>query len=241
MPAEGLAAGLWALLAASSLVLGSLISLTDWVRGRRLRLLIGFGAGALVSAVAYDLFAEAVEVSATGLSVAAGFVGGALLFYAGDELLDRSSGARGKPAAGGLSILFGAILNGIPESIVLGLTLVGGGAPSIAVLVAIFVSNVPESIAASTTMREAGRPTAWIVGIWTIVALASAAAAALGYAFLAGRSGENVAFINAFAAGAILVMLADELIPEAHAERDKLVGLMTAAGFALAAFLSFSE
>jgi ZIP family zinc transporter len=203
-------------------------------------LLIGFGGGALVSAVAYDLFAEAVRVSATGVSVAAGFVGGALAFYVGDEIIDRMPGA-GQPGAGGLPILFGAVLDGIPESIVLGLTLVGGGAPSIAVLVAIFVSNVPESIAASTTMRVAGRSQAWIVGIWTIVALASGVAAAIGYSLLAGKSGENVAFMNAFAAGAILVLLADDLMPQAHAERDKLVGLLTAAGFALAAFLSFSE
>jgi ZIP family zinc transporter len=241
MPAEALSAGLWALLAASSLVVGGLISLTDWVRGRRLRLLIGFGAGALVSAVAYDLFAEAVRVSATGVSVAAGFVGGALAFYVGDEIIDRNSGGEKSKGGGGLPILFGAILNGIPESVVLGLTLVGGGAPSVAVLVAIFVSNVPESIAASTKMREAGRSAPWIVGIWAIVALASAAAAAIGYSLLAGTSGENVAFMNAFAAGAILVLLADDLLPQAHAEKEKLVGLMTAAGFALAAFLSFSE
>jgi ZIP family zinc transporter len=90
-------------------------------------------------------------------------------------------------------------------------------------------------------MRESGRSQAWIVGIWTIVALASGAAAAIGYGLLAGRSGENVAFMNAFAAGAILVLLADDLLPEAHAERDKLVGLMTAAGFALAALVSFTE
>jgi zinc transporter, ZIP family len=241
MPAEVLAAGFWALVAASSLVLGALLSLTDWIHGRRLRLLIGFGAGTLVSAVAYDLVEEAVQVSATGVSVAAGFVGGALVFYVGDEIIDRLPGAGARPAAGGLAILFGAILNGIPESIVLGLTLVGGGAPSIAVLVAIFVSNLPESIASSTAMREAGRSSAWIVGIWAIVALASAAAAALGYSFLPGSSGENVAFMNAFAAGAILVLLADDLLPQAHAEREKLVGLMIAAGFALAAFLSFSE
>lgn len=241
MPAEALLAGFWALVAASSLVLGALVSLTDWVQGRRLRLLIGFGAGALVSAVAYDLFAEAVRVSATGVSVAAGFVVGAFAFYVGDEIIDRMPGAGQRPAAGGLAILFGAILNGIPESVVLGLTLVGGGAPSLAVLVAIFVSNLPESVASSTSMRKAGRSSAWIVGVWGIVALASAAAAAIGYSFLPGSSGENVAFMNAFAAGAILVLLADDLIPEAHAERDKLVGLMTAAGFALAAFLSFSE
>jgi len=240
MPPEALAAGLWALVAASSLVVGALLALTDWVRDRRLRLLIGFGAGALVSAVAYDLFAEAVAVSATGVSVAAGFVGGALAFYVGDELIERLPGAKGA-GGGGLPILFGAILDGIPESVVLGLTLVGGGAPSVAVLIAIFVSNVPESIAASTRMREAGRSPVWIVGIWTAVAAASAAAAAIGYSLLAGTPGENVAFMNAFAAGAILVLLADDLLPQAHAERDKLVGLLTAAGFALAAFLSFNE
>lgn len=240
MPPEALAAGLWALVAASSLVLGALLALTGWVRGRRLRLLIGFGAGALVSAVAYDLFAEAVRVSATGVSVAAGFVGGALAFYAGDELIERLPDAK-EEGSGGLPILFGAILDGIPESVVLGLTLVGGGAPNVAVLIAIFVSNVPESIAASTRMREAGRSPVWIVGIWTAVAATSAAAAAIGYGLLAGTSGENIAFMNAFAAGAILVLLADDLLPQAHAERDKLVGVMTAAGFALAAFLSFTE
>lgn len=236
-----LAAGLWALVAASSLVVGALLSLTDWVGGLRLRLLIGFGAGALVSAVAYDLFGEAIRVSATGASVAAGFVVGALVYYAGDEIIDRLPGAGKAQDGGGLPILFGAILDGIPESIVLGLTLVGGGAPSVAVLVAIFVSNVPESVAASTRMRADGRSPAWIVGIWTAVALTSAAAAAIGYALLSGASGEHIAFMNAFAAGAILVLLADELLPQAHGERDKLVGVMTAAGFALAAFLSFSE
>lgn len=90
-----------ALVAASSLVIGALISLTEWVRGRRLRLLIGFGAGALVSAVAYDLFAEAVRVSATGVSVAAGFVVGALVFYIGDEIIDRLPGG-GSSAPGPL-------------------------------------------------------------------------------------------------------------------------------------------
>jgi zinc transporter, ZIP family len=236
-----LAAGLWALVAASSLVVGALLSLTDRVRGLGLRLLIGFGCGTLVSAVAFDLFEEAVRVSATGVSVAAGFIIGALVYYVGDELIDRLPGASKAQGGGGLPILFGAVLDGIPESIVLGLTLVGGGAPSVAVLVAIFVSNVPESVAASTTMRADGRSPAWIVGTWTAVALASAAAASVGYGLLSGASGEHISFMNAFAAGAILVLLADELLPQAHGEKDKLVGVMTALGFALAAFLSFSE
>jgi zinc transporter, ZIP family len=228
-------AGLWALAGASSLVLGSLVALTGWVRGRRLNLLIAFGAGTLVSAVAYDLVEEAVSASATGLSVAAGFVLGSLVYFVGDSLVDRLGDA------GGLPILLGAVLDGIPESIVLGLTLVGGGTPSTAILAAIFISNVPEAVAASTEMRLAGRSQTWIVGVWIIVALVSALAAAIGYGAFAGSGGEVVAFMDAFAAGAILVLLADDLLPKAHGETDKVVGLATAAGFALAAGLSFAS
>jgi ZIP family zinc transporter len=233
---EAVLAGIWALVGASSLVLGAALSITGWIRGRPLAWLIGFGAGALVSAVAYDLVEEAVRASATGLSVAAGFVVGAVVFYVGDELVDRMGDRTGVP------ILLGAILDGIPESIVLGLSLVGGGTPSLAILVAIFISNVPEAIASSTEMRRGGRTAAWIIGVWAAVAAASGVAAGVGYGLLGSVSGEHIAFINAFAAGAILVMLADELLPEAHSlSADKSVGLATAAGFAVAAALSFTS
>jgi zinc transporter, ZIP family len=231
-------AGFWALLAASSLVLGALVALTGRLHGRSLVLLIGFGSGALISAVAYDLFAEAVGASATGLSVGVGFVAGAVTYYIGDELIERMPGADGGDT-GGLPILLGAVLDGIPESIVLGLTLVGGSV-SIAVLVAIFVSNVPESVAASTRMLSHGHRPTWVIGVWVLVAMASAAAAGIGYAILADTSGDVIAFFDAFAAGAILTLLADDLLPEAHAESNKLVGMATAAGFAVAAALSFS-
>lgn len=228
------AAGFWALLAASSLVVGALIALTGRLTGRSLAILIGFGSGALISAVAYDLIEEAVAVSATGLSVGAGFVIGACVYYAGASLIERM------PGSGGLEILLGAVLDGIPESIVLGLTLVSGNGPSLAVLVAIFISNVPESVSASTGMLKDGRRPHWIIGIWAIVALASAAAAAIGYALFASASGDVIAFIDAFAGGAILTLLAAELLPSAHAERHKVVGLATAAGFAVAAYLTLS-
>jgi zinc transporter, ZIP family len=232
------AAGLWALAGASSLVIGALLSLTGWITGRRLALLIAFGSGTLVSAVAYDLVAEAVKVSATGVSVGAGFALGAFAYFIGDEAIERMPGAEEK---GGLAVLLGAVLDGIPESIVLGLSLVGGGTPSIAVLVAIFISNIPESVQASTQMIEKGRSIQFVVGVWSLVALASALAAAIGFGLLSHGSGDQIAFIDAFAAGAILVLLADELLPAAHAESDKVVGLATALGFAIAAFLSFSD
>ncbi len=237
------AAGFWGFIAASSLILGALIALTGKLHGRPLALTIGFGVGALVSAVAYDLFEEAVRASATGTSVAFGFVAGALTFYVGDELIERMERRSGSGGDGGdgLPILLGAVLDGIPESIVLGLSLVGAAGPSLAVLVAVFISNVPESVTASTKMLAHGRSRVWVIGIWFAVAVASGVAAALGYWLLADAPGDFVAFVDAFAAGAILTLLADDLLPEAHGESDKLVGLMTAAGFAVAAFLTFTE
>ena len=240
-----IAAGLWALFGASSLIIGALVSLTGSITGRRLNLLIAFGVGTLVSAVAYDLVEEAVHESATGASVAAGFVCGAFAYFIGDEAIDRmgggGSGGSDAAASSGLSVLLGAVLDGIPESIVLGLTLVGGGTPSIAVLAAIFISNIPESVASSTDMRHANRSIGWVVGVWVLVAVVSALAAAIGYGLLSNASGDNIAFIDAFAAGAILVLIADDLLPAAHGEADKVVGLATALGFAVAAFLSFSD
>jgi Predicted divalent heavy-metal cations transporter len=234
------AAGFWGFIGASSLILGALIALTGRLKGPPLVLLIGFGCGALISALAYDLIEEAASVSATGLSVAFGFIAGALTYYTGDKLIERMPGAGSSNGGGGLPILLGAVLDGIPESIVLGLTLVGGGGPSAAILVAIFISNVPESVASSTRMLSSGRPPAWVVGVWALVAVASALAATIGYGLFANASGDVISFIDAFAAGAILTLLADDLLPAAHAERNPLVGLATAAGFAVAAFLSLS-
>jgi ZIP family zinc transporter len=233
------AAGAWAFVGASSLILGALIALSGRLQGKPLGLLIGFGGGALVSALAYDLFGEAVQASATGLTVAIGFVAGAVTYYIGDETIDRMAGRHAAKGDGGLPLLLGAVLDGIPESIVLGLTLVAGG-PSVAILVAIFISNVPESVAGSTRMLETGRRPAWIIGAWTLVACAGALAAAIGYGLLATASGDVIALIDAFAAGAIITLLANELFPAAHAESNKLVGLATAAGFAVAAALSLN-
>jgi ZIP family zinc transporter len=228
-------AGFWGFVAASSLIVGAFVAMSGRLSSRALALLIGFGSGALISALAYDLIEEAVDVSATGLSVAIGFVAGAVVYFVGAQLVERM------PGSGGGEILLGAILDGIPESVVLGLSLVGGAGPSVAVLVAIFISNVPEAVASSTKMLSGGRKPLWVVGVWTAVAVASAFAAAVGYGLFKGAAGDVIAFIDAFAAGAILTLLASELLPSAHAEKNRFVGLATAAGFAVAAALTLNR
>jgi zinc transporter, ZIP family len=229
-------AGAWGLLAASSLLIGALLSFTGWIRDRPLRLITAFGSGVLISAVAYDLIEEAVKVSATGVSVAIGFVLGSLIFYGASELVERFWSGSSE----GIGILLGAVLDGIPESAVLGVSLVGGGGVSVAVLVAIFISNVPEGLASSTGLASAGRSRSQIMGIWLVVVAISGLVAAISFWALGSAGGDVIALIDAFAAGAILTMLADDMIPDAFVEGDKLPGVATAAGFAVAALLSFN-
>ena len=239
-----LEAALWGFVGGAALLLGAAVGLVWTVPRRVIGLVMAFGAGVLVSAVAFELTAEAVKGGGWD-ATAAGLAAGSLTFFLGDRWLDRRGGADRKrssgPGANGaaLGIVLGAVLDGIPESAAIGLSLLDGGGVSVAVVVAVFISNVPESLSAAAGLRATwsrGR----ILGLWGIVALVSAASAAIGYGVLGDASGNWVAFIQAFAAGAILTMLADTMFPEAfEAEgRSPLTGVVTTLGFAVSALLS---
>ena len=231
----------WAFVGASSLLLGALVAFAVPIGRRFLGLILAFGAGVLISAVSYELIEEAVTVTADPYAIAAGFVAGALVFFVGDVMIDRRTATASSTGGGGLGIVLGAVLDGIPESVVIGASLLTGESASVAVIVAVFLSNVPESIAASADLVRAGRSKGRVLLVWIVVVATSTIAAGLGYALLEGASGSWIAAIQAFAAGAILTMLADEMIPEAFEKTDhhKSVGLALAFGFALSAALSF--
>jgi ZIP family zinc transporter len=235
---------LWGLLGGSSLVLGGL--LTFWIPiGRRaLGLIMAFGAGVLISAVAFELVDEAFKKTAGGGGVALGLFLGSCVFLAGDGLIDRLGGAHrkhsgGKQAAGSaLAIVLGTVLDGIPESLVLGLTVLEAGKVSAAFLVAVFLSNLPESIAATTGLSKAGWARSRVLALWTTVAVVCGLSALAGYALLDGATPHTVALVLSFAGGAILTMLADTMMPEAFEHGGRLVGFFTTAGFALAFAIS---
>ena len=235
-----LEAGLWGLAAASTLVIGAWIGLAARVPRRVVGLAMAFGVGALISALAFDLTQEAFRIGGT-LPVGIGLGAGALTFYAGNRLLE--SGRRGSKVSGpdgnGKAIVLGALLDGIPESIVLGSTLLAGAGVSVPFLAAVAISNVPEGLTSAVDLRREGHRPGWIISVWAIVALVSGLAAGLGYGLLGvmGAS-EWVPLIQAFAAGAILTMLVDTMIPEAFADGGNLVGLATVLGFAAAFFLT---
>ena len=139
-----------------------------------------------------------------------------------------------------MAIVLGSLLDGIPESVAIGVSLLGGGAVGVAVVAAVFLSNIPESLSASAGMKAAGRSTRYILLLWVAVTAVSTLSALLGYALLQGVSPSVVATIQAFAAGAILTMLADTMLPEAVEHSGGLVGLATVSGFTAAFLLSMA-
>jgi ZIP family zinc transporter len=230
----------WGLFAASSLLIGALIATWRPPHRRALGLIMAFGAGVLLSAVAYELIDESASIGGGGLAVAAGVFAGAATFTLGDIAIGRFQRRhRGDPMpsseeGSGLSILLGALLDGVPETAVLGLTLLQTGEVGMAMLVAVFLSNLPEGVAATTTLIEGGWSKRSVLGIWAAVVIACGLAAAAGYLLLDGASPGLIAFVYAFSGGAVLTMLATSMIPEAYEHAGRAVGVITVLGFIVA-------
>src|SRR5215831_5007585 len=202
----------WGLLAGSSLVIGGFLALLLPIPRRVLGLVMAFGAGVLISAVAFELVEEAFATGGGKGRVAFGLLVGSLVFFGGDLLIDRFGGAHrkhsgGKQAAGSaLPITLGIVLDGIPESLVLGLTVLEGGTVSAAFLVAVFLSNLPEAIGATSGLLANGWSRRKVNTLWIGVTVISGLSALAGFALLDGASGDTIAFVLSFAAGAILTM-----------------------------------
>jgi zinc transporter, ZIP family len=215
----------WGVLAASSLVLGALLGIARRWPQVLIGLVLAFGAGALISAVSFDLAEEGLKLGGGG-ALALGLAAGALTYWGADHAL---------PDGGGTALALGAFLDGIPEQAVLGIGLASGQGVGVGLLAAIFVSNLPEAIGSSVDMRA---PKAKIIGLWLAVAAVCTGATVAGYALADAASNTLHAGIDGFAAGALLVMLIDAMIPEATREAGDIAGLLTVLGFAVAAALS---
>jgi len=243
-----MAAGLWGMVGGSALLLGAAAAYFIHFPQRLIAAIMAIGAGVLISAVAFDLMDEAYAKGGFD-STAIGFFGGALAYTLANILVSRA-GAKHRKRSGsnprqsqaaadtgsGLSIAIGALLDGIPESVVIGVSLLQGGGVSLVTVAAVFLSNVPEGLSSAAGMKKAGRSARYIFGVWGGIALASGVAAAIGNIAMAGAGADAVAAITAIAAGAILAMLVDTMIPEATEETHEFSGLIAVAGF-LAAFV----
>ncbi len=246
---DWVAAGLWGLLAGGALVVGAAVAwLLDLPR-LLVASVMAFGAGVLISALAFELVDEA-ERSAGLVPTVTGLVAGAVAYVAANAALARR-GARHRKRSGadmqpteteqegsGTAIAVGALLDGVPESVVLGMTLIGGGTVGVPVLAAIAISNLPEGLSSADGMRRNGRSATYVFGVWGAIAVASGVAAAVGCLTLEGAAPATVATITAVAAGAILTMVADTMIPEAFERTHLYAGLLASLGFVASFTLS---
>ena len=223
----------WGAVAASSLLIGALFGLVRPWPSRAIGWVLGFGAGALISAVSFELAEDGVRIGGGG-AVGIGLAAGALTYYVCDTEIERRSG--GSNAGAGLAL--GAFLDGIPEQLVLGLGIALGDGVSAGLLAAIFVSNLPEAIGSATAMHGAGRSRREVLILWAGVALICTLASGIGFAIADTASDTLKGGINGFAAGALVVMLVDSMIPEATRQAGRTTGLITTLGFAVAAGMS---
>ncbi len=247
---QWLEAGLWGLGGGSALLIGAAFSVFRKPSQRLIAMVMAFGSGVLISAVAFDLMDEAYAQGGFD-AAAAGFLAGALIYTAANVAITRrgaqyrkrsgfNPGESQTPAAasGGLAIAVGALLDGIPESIAIGVSLLDGTGVSLVMVAAVFLSNVPEGLSSAAGMNAAGRSRRYIFTVWGGIAVASGLAAMLGNLMLAGANPNILAATTALAAGGILAMLVDTMIPEATEETPEFAGLIAVIGFLFAFVLS---
>ncbi|MHC1720959.1 MAG: ZIP family metal transporter [Clostridiaceae bacterium] len=248
---------LYGLISGSALFIGALLGIYLKVPRYITGAVMAFGSGVLISALTFDLMDNAYHSSGGFHSVSLGFIAGTILFVTGDYLIDKMGGHHRKHGHGkkhalkydskkegtainssGSAILLGAVLDGIPESLVIGIGLSAGSGIGLSMMVAVFLSNFPEGISGAQGMKNAGKSKIYILSVWAITIAASIFATALGYSFFGNASKDSIALAYAVAAGAILAMIADTMMPEAFEDGGRFVAFATAFGFFLAFVVS---
>lgn len=243
-----LQAGLWGLVSGSALVVGALAGYFLTIPKRVVASIMAFGSGVLISALSFELMDEAYQMGGFD-STAIGFLSGASTFTLVNWFLSHKGGkhrkrsgdqqaAEHKQSGSGMALAAGALLDGIPESIVIGISLIKGGSVSLVAVIAIFLSNVPEGLSSAAGMKKAKHSATYIFSLWGGIAFLSGIASLLGYSVFSQYSNEVNAATTAVAAGAILAMLSDTMMPEAFEEAHEFTGLITVAGFLAAFYLS---
>lgn len=233
---------LFGLLAASSLAIGAALALRFKIRKYAIGIIMAFGVGALINLVSFELIEESLSHTNDLIIVLIGVLVGATAYFICDTLIDKIATRKSpKQQSGGLAILTGTILDGIPESLLIGLSVATSGAVGAATIATIFISNIPESLSSTTEFKKGGWKTSRIIQLWVIVIITSGLASLAGFAIFGSASGDIRAFIMAFSGGAVLTMLANSMMPTAYKDTGKWAGIVTTIGFCIAFAISMFE
>jgi ZIP family zinc transporter len=248
-----LQAGLWGLVSGSALLIGALAGWFVPMSKRVVASVMAFGAGVLISALAFELMDEAWRTGGFA-PVAGGFLGGAALFTLLNIWISRRGARHRKRSScehrdldkeanpqNGAALAMGALLDGIPESIVIGVSLLRGGSVGMVAVIAVFLSNIPEGLSSAAGMKADGKTPAYVFLLWSGIALIAGISAFGGYILFDGVDIGVIAAVQAVAAGAILAMIVDTMVPEAFAGTHDYAGLIAVLGFLLAFALSKLE
>jgi zinc transporter, ZIP family len=253
---------IWGFIASIPLLIGSIVAIFVSLPKSIIAAIMAFGSGVLIAALTFSLIEEAFNLVNAIPPVLIGFVLGGISYSIANLILDKRSkknsngispsssssprrrkkshgeNAGGGKSASGLSLLVGSIMDNIPENMALGISLLTGGAVNIVLIAAIFISNFPEGLASTEGMKSHGRSRKYILALWCIAVVIGTISTAIGFAVLSKTSPAIIAVAMSFAAGAILVMLAESMIPEAFEEGgSSRIGLAAMAGFAIAFIL----
>jgi ZIP family zinc transporter len=241
-------AAFWGCIGASALIIAAEIAFRVELSRMLVGLIMAFGVGTLISSIAFELVEPALAATGDTWPIVVGMLLGSLVFFVGDRAVAGLGAPRRKGVVGaqssestGLGIALGTALDGIPESLVLGMSVASLGSVGPALLAAIWISNFPESLGSSVDLRSAGRSRTWIRVLWWAVVAMSALAAGLGFVLVDAAGPHLGAVVQGFAAGALLTMIADEMAPQAFGRSALSTGLATTAGFVVAFLLSSLE
>ena len=236
---------LWGFVASIPLVAGAVLASFVNLKKSIIASTMAFGAGVLVAALTFSLIEEAYNLVNDLVPVVLGFTLGGLSYSIANHILNRKRGTKnrkrshgenagGGKDASGIALMVGSLMDNIPENMALGISLVAGGTVNIVLIAAIFISNFPEGLASSQGMKKNGKSTKQILLLWAIVVAIGTVSSAIGFSVLANANKDVVSIALSYASGAILVMIAESMIPEAFEEGGSKIGLATMAGFAVA-------
>ncbi|MCT8137692.1 ZIP family metal transporter [Anaerobacillus sp. CMMVII] len=240
----------WGTLAASATLFGAVLALKFSIPKRIIGYIMALGTGALIGATTYELLEESLEISGF-TEVAIGFLGGALVFTLLDYLISHKGGHQRKEVertvkdteqtndgkTSGMGIFIGSVMDTLPESAMIGMSLIGGSSVSLALVVSVFISNIPEGLSSSVGLQKSGFSKKKILIMWLLVVFFSALCALAGATLLDDASNSIKAIVSCFAGGAIIAMIASTMMPEAYKEGGPTVGFVTSIGVFISLWL----